>query len=72
MTLIPESVPLSRWRAALDRLVAVELRDWCFWFGLALLWTGVAGESSPWLASAVVGTALFLVAVFGVASSRGN
>lgn len=44
----------------------VRLRDFCFWVGILALGSGVAGLHSLSLAALVVGSLLFLVAVFGV------
>lgn len=60
------------WRLALDIVARTALRDVCFWFGLLLIWAGIAGFRSVWLATAIAGALLFTVAVFGVAPSRGK
>lgn len=59
---------LFRWAGGL--VSRIRFRDACFWVGLALAWLGIARLQSVSLASAVIGGALFLVAVFGIAPAR--
>lgn len=55
-----------------ERFTGAQVRDTCFWLGLALVGAGAAWLLSLAAAAVLVGTALFGVAVFGVARAGGT